>query len=318
MGFDRVAASVLAMLAVMRGALLAATLLVATLSSCAALIALDDYEIADPPTVAVSDGGRSSSETGTSSTSSGSSGSSGSGIDSSVDSSTPDASDVGPVVIPDFAWYLLNETSGTTAHDSTPNHYDITNLTNVAWGSGAIFDGQSSKGSTTVAAELRQAPVSFTAWLAPAARSDRSANNYSVVPFPPNAVSGDTKAHYGFGIGLNTWTDGTPGSALGVENVGYDFTNDGGAFTADTEYFVAATVGTTTAQIYVNATLVGTGTPTAPEAATPTTLRLGNHNDDTDYETKRFYKGRMRDVRVYKRVLTSSEVAQLQAAGPAL
>jgi len=239
------------------------------------------------------------------------------GIDSPVDSSTMDASDAGPVVIPDFAWYLLDETSGTTAHDSTPNHYDITNLTNVAWGSGAIFDGQSSKGSTTVAAGLRQAPVSFTAWLAPAARSDRNANNFNVVPFPPNAVSGDAPGFFGFGIGLNIWTDGTPGSALGVENVGYDFTNAGAAFIAGTEYFVAATINTTTAQVYVNAVLAGTGSPTTPGAAATTTLRLGNHNDDTQYGSKRFYKGRMRDVRVYKRALTSSEVTQIHAAGPA-
>src|ERR1700678_4691386 len=52
------------------------------------------------------------------------------------------ASDAGaPPPPPHFIWYILDETSGVTAHDSSPNHYDMTNLTGVAWDHGAIFDG---------------------------------------------------------------------------------------------------------------------------------------------------------------------------------
>jgi hypothetical protein len=236
--------------------------------------------------------------------------------DASDGSAVSDGSEDAPVVVPDFAWYRLDETSGNTANDSTPNNYDITNLQNVTWGSGATFNGTSSQGSTTVAASLRQAPVSFTAWIVPIARADRNANQFSIVPFPTNAVSGDVAGSFGYGIGLNVWTDGTPGSALGVENVGYSFTNNGAQFVSGTEYFVAAAIGATTAQIYVNALLVGTMNATAPAAAATTTLRLGVHNGDTNYETKRFFKGRLRDVRIFKRVLTAAEVAQLYAAGP--
>jgi hypothetical protein len=234
-----------------------------------------------------------------------------------------DAAPDGPPVVapPEFAWYLLSETSGNTAHDSTANHYDV-KLTNVTWGLGATFGAapgnSTSGGSVAVAAGLRQAPVSFTAWLAPNARGDETSNSYSITPFPPNAVSGDAAGSFGFGLGLNVWTDGTAGSALAVENVGYAFPNVGGTqFLAATEYFVAAAIDATSAQMYVDGQPVAQATPTTPGATAQTTLWLGLHNADTAYGTKRFYVGRMRDVRVYKRVLTPTEVATLYASGPA-
>ena len=131
-------------------------------------------------------------------------------------------------------------------------------------------------------------------------------------------MSGDAAGSYGFGLGLNVWTDGQAGSAVAVENVGYTFPNAGSLqFLAATEYFVAATIGATSAQVYVDGQLVGQATPTMPGATPTTTLWLGVHNADTGYGTKRFYVGRMRDVRVYKRVLTATEVATLHADGPA-
>jgi hypothetical protein len=267
-------------------------------------------------------GGSGGTDGGGESGSSGSGGSSGSSGSSSGSSGGPtDAASDAPVVAPpEFAWYKLDETSGNTAHDSTANHYDVP-LQHVTWASGANFTlpqgGTSNGGSAVVAAGLRQAPVSFTAWLAPASRADETSNAYSITPFPPNAVSGDVAGQYGFGIGLDVWTDGGGGSALAVENVGYTFLAPGGTpFIAQTEYFVVAAIGST-ASIYVNGSLVGTMTPTTPGPATTTTLSLGVHNDDTGYGTKRFFAGRMQDVRVYKRVLTAQEVSDLYAEGPA-
>ena len=120
------------------------------------------------------------------------------------------------------------------------------------------------------------------------------------------------------GIGLNVWTDGQAGSALAVEDVGYAFPNVGiTEFIASTEYFVAATIGASTALVYVDGQQVGQATPSTPGAVTMTTLWLGLHNGDTAYGSKRYYLGRMRDVRVYKRVLSASDVATLYADGPA-
>lgn len=216
----------------------------------------------------------------------------------------------------DFAWYPLNETSGTIAHDLTAHHYDIT-LPSVTWSGGAVFDGVSTAGSVTTG-DLRSAPVSMTAWLTPALRADRDANQFAQVPFPPNAVSGDIPFKSGFGLGLNVWTSTTGvESALAAEGISTTLTNIGGAaFTADTRYFVAMAVGATSAQVFVNGQVVDTRTAAVPSAASPSVLWLGAHNDDTNYGSKRFFKGRMRDVRVYKRALTPAEIVRLQAAGP--
>lgn len=246
---------------------------------------------------------------------------SGSDGDAELAYDAADATDAPVVAPPDFAWYKLDETSGNVAHDSTANHYDVT-LANVTWDMGANFvlpgGGADSGGSTNVSAGLRQAPISFTAWLAPASRPDETSNTYAIQPYPPNAVSGDVAGQFGFGIGLNVWTDGTPGSAFSVENVGYQFLNGGSQFMGGTQYFVAAAIDTATATMYVNGQAVGTATTTAPGPSGTTPLRLGYHNEDTGYGSKRFYAGRMRDVRVYKRVLTAGEVAALYATGPAL
>jgi hypothetical protein len=268
-------------------------------------------------------GGGSDGSSGSGSGAEGGSGgaSSSSGSSSGSSGGPTDATNDAPVVAPpEFAWYKLDETNGNTAHDSTANHYDI-QLQQVTWASGANFTlptgGSSHGGSATVGAGLRQAPVSFTAWLAPASRADETSNNYAITPFPPSAVSGDVAGQYGFGIGLDVWTDGGGGSALAVENVGYTFLGAGGSqFTAGTEYFVVAAIGPT-ANVYVNGTLVGTTTPTTPGPAAMTTLSLGVHNNDMGYGTKRFYAGRMRDVRIYKRELTAQEVSVLYADGPA-
>ena len=265
----------------------------------------------------------SAGDEGDSGSGSGSGSDSGSGSGSSSGGGSSDAAPDAPTIVapPDFAWYLLDETNGVTAHDSTANHYDV-QLQNVTWGLGATFGvppgASPSGGFTTVAPGLRQAPVSFTAWLAPSSRRDETSNSYSITPFPPNAVSGDAAGEYGFGLGLNVWADGQPGSALAVEDVGYAFPNVGiTEFMASTEYFVAATIGTSTALVYVDGQEVGEATPSAPGAAATTTLWLGLHNDDTAYGTKRYYLGRMRDVRVYKRVLSATDVATLYANGPA-
>jgi hypothetical protein len=65
--------------------------------------------------------------------------------------STSDA-EAGVAAVPtpprDFIWYVLDETIGTTAHDSSSHHFDI-NVPGVTWNQGGIFDGMTSCGGTT-------------------------------------------------------------------------------------------------------------------------------------------------------------------------
>jgi hypothetical protein len=223
-----------------------------------------------------------------------------------------------PEITPDFAWYKLDEKDGNVAHDSSSSHRDIW-LSNVTWDDGAVFDGATVCGAVNVSETFRSPPVTMTAWLTPTARDDQTSNAYSLTPFPPDALSGDYPAAGGYGLGLDVWTDGTAGSAIAVETghgASTAFHSIDVAFAAGDQHFVVLVVGTADATVYVD----GKKTTTTPDgiapSITPTPLHLGCHNDDDAYGTKRFYKGKMRDVRIYKRAVTPSEIAQLFSNGP--
>jgi hypothetical protein len=221
---------------------------------------------------------------------------------------------------PDFVWYLLNETSGTTAHDSSPHRFDITNLGGVVWESGASFDGTATCGYTTVAARFRDPPVTISAWLTPVVRDDELLNEHALVPYPPSALSGDVPYLGGYGIGLDVWNGTQPGAALAIEdgiNAGVAFHSLSGPFATGAEHFVALAVVSDSASVYVDGSLFATVTASPPPSSSPTPLRLGCTNGDTAYQSKGFFKGRMRDARVYTRVVGSAEISQLYVNGPA-
>jgi hypothetical protein len=239
---------------------------------------------------------------------------------------------------PDFAWYVLDETQGTIAHDSSGHGYDVQNLLGVTWRRGANFDGVDGGGSTGVAPSYRDPPITISAWLTPQARADETTTQYGLFPYPPNAIGNDDPGQFGYGIGLNVWTDGTPGSAVAAEDVdicqnignlphacvAYESAGDAGAFVAGREYFIVTAIGSPTgdsggaiaAHVYVNGVLFDLTTASDPGNLTMTTLYLGCHNADTGYGSKRVFAGRIRDARVYKRELGAAEVASLFAQGP--
>jgi hypothetical protein len=228
---------------------------------------------------------------------------------------------------PDYIWYVLDETSGTTAKDSSSHHYDIVDLTGVTWSSGAHFDGTGGGGSVEVDSSYRTPPLTMSAWLTAAARADETSITGPLQPYPSNAFGDDIPAEFGYGVGLNVWTDGTPGSALTVE--GIDACVPGAAFPVDcsipgnvtfsagVEYFITVAVTAAGAQIYVNGAQYATATTTSL-ATDATQFWLGQHNNDTSYANKRFYDGGIRDVRVYKRQLSDAEILALYTAGPTL
>jgi hypothetical protein len=246
---------------------------------------------------------------------------------------------------PDYIWYVLDETTGVTAHDSSSHHLDI-NVPAITWNQGGMFDGMITCGSATVGPEYRSPPITISAWLTPAARTDLP-ESYALQPFPPNAFSDDVPGLGGYGIGLNVWDTG---SALEAEDVspctqaGLCVANRtqnaaGGAsgfscatpsncnqgFEAEREYLVTLTVDapppnstTPTAQVYVNGALFDQDAANIPPSDPMPPIYLGCHNLDTGYGTTRFFYGRIRDVRVYLRWLAADEVKQLYVNGPTL
>jgi hypothetical protein len=226
-----------------------------------------------------------------------------------------DASPAPPVDIPpDFAWYKLDETNGEVAHDSS-THHDIW-LTGVSWDDGAVFDGATVCGATSFPETFRTPPVTISAWLTPAKRDDDTADAYGLTPFPPNAVSGDVPGQGGYGLGLDVWSGG---AALAVEtgvSTATGFHSIDGAYADGKRRFVVLVIDTASAFVYVDGKQTTKTTENIAPSVTPTPLHLGCHNEDDGYGTKRFYKGRMRDARIYKRALEPAEVAQLFSNGP--
>jgi hypothetical protein len=246
---------------------------------------------------------------------------------------------------PDYAWYVLDETQGSTAHDSSPNHFDITNLTGVTWDQGAHFN-ESGCGFTTVTSDYRKVPLTVSAWLTPNRRTD-SPNGHAVQPYPGNALSDDIPGVGGYALGLNIWPTGSALAFLGLSDCsdvavcaarstqnaqdahgGPSCTsaatcNQG--FVAGDEYFVVGAIGPvgdggalSSASVYVNGALFDQTTAFMASNQTAPPLYLGCANLDTTYGTTRFFDGRIRDVRVYKRQLGADEVQQLHLDGPTL
>jgi hypothetical protein len=266
-----------------------------------------------------------------------------------------DAATVVPTPDPDYLWYRLDETTGTAVKDSTSNHFDI-DVPGVSWNDGANFDGTAC-GETSVDSRFRLPPVTITVWLTATERTDGTRLLDALQPLPANALSDDVPGIGGYGIGLNVWSDGSGGSALAVEGVspcttaGLCAANktqnavasaaDGGlacttatscrqGFVAGTEYFLAVTVdeavdaGASTdggpppqAKVYVDGTLFDDDAAYVPPAEPQQPLYLGCCNLDMGYGSERFFEGRMRDLRVYKRRLDAPEFQQLYTNGPA-
>jgi hypothetical protein len=214
---------------------------------------------------------------------------------------------------PDFAWYKLGETSGDTAHDSTPHHYDVS-LSGIGWNDGGVFD--SVCGKVDVDEAIRSAPLTISAWLSATPRSDEAINAYFFTPFPSNAVSGDIAGPGGFGIGLNVWDGGAAFAAETGTDATKVFHSVLSSFAAGTLYHLVEVVRSNDALLYVDGALRDTVFANTPPAVTPALLRLGCHNEDPGYGSKRFFRGTMRDVRIFKRDLSAADVAALHANGP--
>ena len=55
---------------------------------------------------------------------------------------------------------------------------------------------------------------------------------------------------------------------------------------------------------------------TAADDGLTSPLYVGAHNADTGYGTKRFFSGEIDDVRIYRRLLSPQDIADIYAQGP--
>ncbi len=70
------------------------------------------------------------------------------------------------------------------------------------------------------------------------------------------------------------------------------------------------------ATVYLDDAVLAQTSANDPPTVSPPRLHLGCTNDDTGYGSKGFFRGRMRDARIYNRALDASDIAALRAAGP--
>ncbi|OZM56541.1 hypothetical protein CIB95_12275 [Lottiidibacillus patelloidae] len=155
---------------------------------------------------------------------------------------------------------------------------------------------------------LKQYPLTLSAWVKPELRSDGTS-------FPNNVISNDRPGHHGNGFGVNVWNSG---SEMNIEyENGFIFIDQNTfSFAADTWYHVAVVYDVVGTELLIKAYVDGNliYTSDASDIQVPSILdasdfiAIGKHNDDANYSTKRYFKGAIRDVRVWNIAQSVTEV----------
>ena len=205
-----------------------------------------------------------------------------------------------------IAYYELNETSGTTAHDATSNHYDGTlhgtitlNQTKLDVGLGPcmLFDG--STGYITLPSGVQIVePITIEAWIKPTSLPALGAIVYGTWDNRSGFFNG-----YEFGINDNPPTDFFV--ALNGGN-----THGGSAFSNNTVYYCAYTVDTGqnatgyTGPVGGSVTQQTTGNPGGSLAYGSTVPQIGARWNNTGPTI--FFPGCISSLAIYGKLLTTT------------
>lgn len=226
--------------------------------------------------------------------------------DSPDSTPTPDAaSDAGSLTLGLVAHYRFDETSGTTAADATGNNQPATLLGGASFTSG-----------------LQNNAVSL-------------AGNGGYVSLPANIVSGygsfsisvwvrlnttqTWSRIFDFGTGTTTYMYLTPSSsnfrtrfAITTSGGGAEQQLNATRLFTNTWHHVAVTLSGSTGTLYVDGTQVAQNTNMTLD---PANLGSTNHNwlGRSQYTSDPYLDGRIDNLRMYNRVLTTAEVQALEA-----
>ncbi len=209
-----------------------------------------------------------------------------------------------PASAPAAAWGF-NEASGTTATDASGNANTVTLIGGLArvastagHGSALSFSGsgQYLTAPNSTSLDIAGQALTLSMWVNP---STTSSGDQVVIGKHWNTTM--TSPYYQYGIEFQSngsrpvfqigTTGGTMQAAMST------------TLTKGTWSHLAIVWNGTTAQFYVNGTLVQTSNLTATITARGNPLRLG-----ADAGTQQFYKGLLDDVRIYKKVQTQAEI----------
>jgi hypothetical protein len=200
-----------------------------------------------------------------------------------------------------LAHWKLDETAGLTAVDSVGGH-DGTLTNDPTWSTGQLdgalnFDGSNDYVNVPHDDTLSLTTFSISAWIRPAALS-----GWQIVVSKGNTTS------WNYYLGIN-------GSeiSIGFNNSGSwtEFLTSGAGLATGQWYHLAGTFDDAAGEgkVYLNGALIHTGTTTASPSATSDAVMIGNS------PAGEYWPGLLDDVRIYDRVLSDAEVAELATGG---
>jgi uncharacterized repeat protein (TIGR01451 family) len=160
---------------------------------------------------------------------------------------------------------------------------------------------------------MNHLPLTIEGWVKPTAHDTGSIND----PLPPNVISNDKSLFGGHGFGVHIYPNGSKLN-IGVQAEEEDFYNvPGVTFQPDQWVHIAVVYTPGKAKVYKDGLLKWTFTYTQAPLAGQDIVRIGRHNDDTGYGTRRFFKGAVDEISLYHRALNSAEIDAIFSAGAA-
>jgi hypothetical protein len=157
---------------------------------------------------------------------------------------------------------------------------------------------------------LKQFPLTIAAWVNPSIRNDE-AISYTTPGYPNNVISNDIPAHGGHGFGINVWSSG---SEMKVELEDGWRSVPSAVFNSANWYHIVVVYTAGNVTSYVDGNLIDNYSYYQQIPDGGDFVRIGKHNDDVGYGTKRFFKGAIDEVRIYNRALTEAEIQALYVA----
>ncbi len=173
------------------------------------------------------------------------------------------------------------------------------------------FNGVDQSVNTTATTNvLNQVPLTIEGWVKPEAHATGSISD----PLPTNVISNDRVNFGGHGFGVHIYPNGSKIN-IGVQGLEADFRDiPGVTFVPDEWVHVAVVYTTGEAKTYLNGQLSDTFTYTQAAMEGDQVVRIGRHNDDTGYGTRRFFKGAIDELSLYNRALTLDEISAIHFA----
>jgi len=173
------------------------------------------------------------------------------------------------------------------------------------------FNGIDQSVNTTASTDvLNQVPLTIEGWVKPEARATGSISD----PLPTNVISNDRVNFGGHGFGVHIYPNGSKMN-IGVQGVEADFRDIPGVTFVPNEWVHVAVVYTPgQAKTYVNGQLSDTYTYTQAAMEGDQVVRIGRHNDDAGFGTRRFFKGAIDELSLYNRALTLEEISAIHFA----